>query len=100
LTACRLLERYANTTIFAFDCIHRLGKYATHPLARPVKHLAVSFLLAGPGLRRRRFVPGTRPNAPSGASNYRSQDHSSLRQVWSSLSNKRLASAGPQLPAA
>ena len=25
--------------------------------------------------------------------------HSSLRQVWSSLSNRRLASAGPQLPA-
>ena len=28
------------------------------------------------------------------------QAHSSLRQIWSSLSNSRLASAGPQLPAA
>ncbi len=55
----------------AFDHAHRVGESATHPLARPDKRLAVSLLLAGISLPRRRFVPGTRPNAPSGASNRR-----------------------------
>jgi hypothetical protein len=70
------------------DNPHRLGEYATHPRVRPDKRLVVSLLLAGPGPQRtrkgqagaveplkrqqprsRRFVPDTRPNAPSSASN-------------------------------
>ena len=51
------------------DNPHRLGECATHPRVRPDKRLAVSFFLAGPGPQRRRFVPDTRSNAPSSASN-------------------------------
>ena len=58
-----------DTDFFLSDKPHRLGEYATHPLLRPVKRMAVSLLLAGPGPQRRRFVPDTRPNAPVGASN-------------------------------
>jgi hypothetical protein len=54
----------------AFDDLRRLGESATHPLARPVKRLPLSLLVAGPGLLPRRFAPATRPNAPSDASNY------------------------------
>jgi len=43
---------------------------ATHPLARPVVRLPLSLLLAYRGSLRRRFVADTRPNAPSGASDY------------------------------
>ncbi len=72
-----------------FGIIHHMGEYATHPLARPAKRLALSLLLAYPGRlrtrrgqavavkslkrqqpRSRRFAPVTRLNAPSGASNY------------------------------
>ena len=41
-----LFEKRAEMTIFAFDHTHHLGEYATHPLARPVKRRALSFLLA------------------------------------------------------
>ncbi|MFZ5576042.1 MAG: hypothetical protein ACOY5S_12685 [Pseudomonadota bacterium] len=58
-----------NTNILAFDAIHLLGDFATHPLARPVARLPLSRLLAGPGLRRRCFAADTRPDVPSGASN-------------------------------
>ena len=43
----------ANTGLFGIP--HRMGECATHPLARPVKRLALSLLLAYPGrLRTRR----------------------------------------------
>ena len=69
-----------NIEIFAHEHFHLLGENATHPLARPVKRLAVrpdrdklsadgSLLLAYPGRLRRRFVPATRLNVPSDASN-------------------------------
>jgi hypothetical protein len=53
---------------------HPLGETATFPLTGPGGRLALSFLLVGPGLRRRHFVPATRRNAPSGVSDYRFQD--------------------------
>ena len=78
-----------NTRLTAFDSHHLLGESATHPLARLGVRLALSLLVAGPGLPPRRFAPdcgvvggvaalrirrppcgGTRPDAPSGASNY------------------------------
>ncbi|MBW8370685.1 MAG: hypothetical protein K0M66_06910 [Thiobacillus sp.] len=59
-----------NTESLSFVPPHRLGESATHPLARPDVRLALSLLLAGPGLPRHRFAPATRPNALSGASNY------------------------------
>ena len=54
----------------AFDAVCLLGEYATHSVARPVKRLALSLLLAYPGRQRHRFAPATRLNAPSSASNY------------------------------
>jgi hypothetical protein len=48
----------------------RSGESATHPLARPAGRLAVSLLLAGMGLQRRRFAPAIHLDAPSGAPNY------------------------------
>lgn len=53
-----------------FDTGHPLGEAATHPPARPGRRLALSLLLAGMSLPRRRFAPDTSPNAPAGASNY------------------------------
>jgi hypothetical protein len=82
-----------NTEFFAFDHVLRLGETATHPLARLVARLPLypqgvgrirkaaeaattplSRLVAGPGLPPRCFAAATRPNAPSGASNYGFQD--------------------------
>ncbi|HYP67542.1 MAG TPA: hypothetical protein VEP67_04745 [Thiobacillaceae bacterium] len=54
--------------LVSFDKCRLLGERAAHPLACPDVRLALSLLLAGPGLRRRRFVPATRPDAPSGVS--------------------------------
>ena len=76
-----------NTRLTAFDSHHLLGESATYPLARLGVRLALSLLVAGPGLPPRRFAlkdsdplwaethvesyaPDTRPDAPSGASNY------------------------------
>jgi hypothetical protein len=53
-----------------FDAHHLMGDSATHPLARPAKRRALSLLLAGAGLRRPRFAPDTRPDAPTCAPNY------------------------------
>jgi hypothetical protein len=64
-----------NIDSFAFDEPHRFSESATHPLARPDGRLALSLVLAGMSLPRRRFAPSTHPNAPSGASNYGIQDH-------------------------
>ncbi len=77
-----------NTSFTAFDSHHLEGESATHPLVRLVERLPLypqgvgrirkaakaattplSLLVAGPGLPPRRFAAGTRPNAPSGASN-------------------------------
>ncbi|NDP49262.1 MAG: hypothetical protein GZ085_12915 [Sulfuriferula multivorans] len=76
-----------NTSLTVFDSLHHSGESATHPLIRLVVRLPLSLLVApqgdsdplrakarvesyaGPGLPPRRFAAGTRPNAPSGASN-------------------------------
>jgi len=74
---------------FSFDHVHLVGASATHPLARPVARLPLypqgvgrirkaakvattplSLVVAGPGLPPPRFAAVTRPDAPSGASNY------------------------------
>ena len=70
LTAYNFMEFRMNTGFVAFDQPHHLGEIATHPLARPVARLPLSFLRACPGRPRRRFAADTRPDAPpSGASN-------------------------------
>ncbi len=43
---------------------------ATHPPARLVMRLPLSFVVAGPGLLSPYFAAVTCPDAPSGASNY------------------------------
>jgi hypothetical protein len=55
---------------FSFDHVHLEGASATHLLARPVARLPLSLVVAGPGLPPPRFAAVTRPDAPSGASNY------------------------------
>jgi len=59
-----------NIGFFAFDHIHRQFKSATRPLIRLVARLPLSLVVAGPGLPPPRFATVTRPDAPSGASNY------------------------------
>ena len=59
-----------NVGFYAFDPVHRQGASATHPLTRLVARLPLSLVVAGPGLPPPRFVATTRPDAPSGASNY------------------------------
>jgi len=46
-----------NTKLRAFDVIHPLGDSATQLLARLVGRPALSLLLAGMSLPRRRFAP-------------------------------------------
>jgi hypothetical protein len=83
LTACHHLESLMNTQFFSIGYAHPNGETATHPLAHPGERLALSLLLAGTSLPRpqgipipatqgpyRRFVPDTRPNAPTGVFNY------------------------------
>jgi len=65
------MERSMNIFNFRSDQHYLVADIATHLLARSDGPPALSLLLAGPGLLRRRFAPDTRPNAPSGASNYR-----------------------------
>jgi len=59
-----------NIGFFAFDHIHHQIKSATHPLIRLAARLPLSLVVAGPGLPPPRFAAATRPDAPSGASNY------------------------------
>ncbi|WP_124704002.1 hypothetical protein [Sulfuriferula multivorans] len=59
-----------NTEFSAFDLDRPLGEHATHPLTHLGARIPLSLLVAGPGLPPRRFAASTRPNAPSGASNY------------------------------
>jgi hypothetical protein len=49
---------------------HRQLGAATHPPARLVMRLPLSFVVAGPGLLPLHFAAVTCPDAPSGASNY------------------------------
>jgi len=58
-----------NIELSRFFDLHQSGESAKRPLARPDDRLALSLLLAGMSLPRRRFAPTSRPNAPSGASN-------------------------------
>jgi hypothetical protein len=46
-----------NTNLCAFEEIHPLGGSATRPLARLAGRPALSLLLAGTSLLRRRFAP-------------------------------------------
>ena len=55
---------------FAFDHVQQEGAPATRPLARLSTRLPLSLVVAGPGLPPPRFAAVTRPDAPSGASNY------------------------------
>ena len=55
----------------AFADAHPEGDSATRLLARLCWRLALSLRLACMSLLRCRFAPDTRPDAPSGASNYR-----------------------------
>jgi len=54
----------------AFDHVHLSGESATRPLSRLGTRLPLSLVVAGPGLPPSRFAAATRPDAPSGASNY------------------------------
>ena len=67
----RNLKNRMNTCDSAFADAHPEGESATRPLARLCGRLTLSLSLAGMSLLRCRFAPDTRPDAPSGASNYR-----------------------------
>jgi hypothetical protein len=58
-----------NTEFADFEAGHPIAESATRPPARPGRRLALSLLLAGMGLPRRRFAPNTRPSTPASASN-------------------------------
>lgn len=53
-----------NTSLAAFDQVHRLGERATHPRAHRLVHLSLSLLLAGTGPLRRRFEAAARQAPP------------------------------------
>ncbi|MDP2880944.1 MAG: hypothetical protein Q8N89_05125 [Azonexus sp.] len=57
LTAYPALASRMNTGLCVFDAIHPLGDSATRRLARLVGRPALSLLLAGMSLLRRRFAP-------------------------------------------
>jgi hypothetical protein len=56
--------------ISTLDHSYRQVGAATHPPARLVMRLPLSFVVAGPGLLPPHFAAVTCPDAPSGASNY------------------------------
>lgn len=58
-----------NTETACFDVAHRMGDYATHPIARPARRPAALLLLAGMSPPRRRALPADTRNAHSDASN-------------------------------
>ncbi|MHB1216287.1 MAG: hypothetical protein ACYCY9_15010 [Thiobacillus sp.] len=87
LTALNFMEFHMDIGLFIFDCVHRHGASATHPLARPGKRLPLSLVVAlkdsdplraearvesyaGIGLLPLRFAAAIRPDAPSAASNH------------------------------
>jgi hypothetical protein len=59
-----------NIALSAFDRGYRQAVFATHPLIRRLAQLPLSLVVAGNGLLPSRFAASTRPDAPSGASNY------------------------------
>ncbi|MDP2880293.1 MAG: hypothetical protein Q8N89_01785, partial [Azonexus sp.] len=61
LTAYPALASRLNTGLCAFEAIHPLGDSATWPLARLVGRPALSLLLAGMSLLRRRLAPAIPP---------------------------------------
>jgi hypothetical protein len=63
------MKRRMNIELADFEKACLMLANATHPPARPGGRLALSLLLAGASLPRRRFAPCTRPNAPADASN-------------------------------
>lgn len=58
-----------NVEFIGFDKDHPMGDLATHQPACPGGRLALSLLLAGASLLRRRFAPCTHPGMSAGASN-------------------------------
>jgi hypothetical protein len=58
------------TNLFALDSARRQADFATRPLVRLAARLPLSLVVAGAGLPPPRFAVLTRPDAPSGASNY------------------------------
>ncbi|MDP2880917.1 MAG: hypothetical protein Q8N89_04985, partial [Azonexus sp.] len=61
LTAHPALASHLNTGLCAFEAIAPLGDSAPWPLARLVGRPALSLLLAGMSLLRRRFAPAIPP---------------------------------------
>ncbi|MDP2880754.1 MAG: hypothetical protein Q8N89_04125 [Azonexus sp.] len=61
LTAHPCLVCRVNTGSHAFEAIHPLADSATRPLARLLGRPALSLLLAGMSLPRRRFAPPIPP---------------------------------------
>lgn len=59
-----------NIDTSTFGHTHRQVGAATHPPARVVTRLPLSFVVAGPSLLPPHFAAATCPDAPSGASNY------------------------------
>ncbi|HJV93712.1 MAG TPA: hypothetical protein VJ572_09540, partial [Azonexus sp.] len=60
-TAYPYLASHVNTDSRAFETTHPWGDSATWPLARLVGRPALSLLLAGMSLLRRRFAPAIPP---------------------------------------
>jgi hypothetical protein len=58
-----------NTEFADFDAGHPVGESATCSPVRPGRRLALSLLLAGMSLPRRRFAPDTRSSALASTSN-------------------------------
>jgi hypothetical protein len=65
LTAYPSITCRTNTSFCAFDAIYPLGDSATRPLAHLVGRPALSLLLAGMSLPRRRFAPAIPPRRTS-----------------------------------
>lgn len=57
LTFRRDLESRISITLLAVDAGHPVGEFATRSSVRPSRQWALSFLLAGISLPRRRFAP-------------------------------------------
>jgi len=58
-----------DSELAAFAHVDPVGEVATHPLARLVRRLAALLLVAGNGHAPRCALPGSAPDAHSGASN-------------------------------
>lgn len=58
-----------NSELAAFAHANLVGEAATHPIARLARRLASLLLVAGNNHAPRRALPGSTPDAHSGASN-------------------------------